>query len=349
MEKTEYRAVIKFLHLKGKKTQEIKDELDSVYGEASPSFTTVKHWVAEYKRGRTSILDEERSGRPKTATTDEMVDLVHRTVMEDRRLTVKDIAEACGISSERVHKILHQDLDMRKLSARWVPRLLTIDQKRVRADMSRECLSLYQKNPAEFLRRTITVDETWVHHHTPETKQQSMQWIAVGEPAPKKAKVVLSAGKVMATVFWDSRGIILIDYLAKGKTINGQYYAALLDKLKATIKKKRPHLAKKKILFHQDNARVHTCMVAMSKLNELKFELLPHPPYSPDLAPSDFFLFPNLKKFLGGKKYGSNAEVEDAVNQYFSGLDNQFFSDGLKGWEKRWTKCIELQGDYVEK
>ncbi|EFN63457.1 Histone-lysine N-methyltransferase SETMAR, partial [Camponotus floridanus] len=93
----------------------------------------------------------------------------------------------------------------------------------------------------------------------------------------------------------------------------------------------------------------HTCMVAMSKLNELKFELLPHPPYSPDLAPSDFFLFPNLKKYLGGKKYKSNAEVENAVNQYFSGLDNQFFSDGLKGWEKRWTKCIELQGDYVEK
>ena len=175
MEKIEYRAVIKFLHLKGKKTQEIKDELDSVYGEASPSFTTVKHWVAEYKRGRTSIFDEERSGRPKTATTDEMVDLVHQTVMKDRRLTVMDIAEACEISSERVHKILHQDLDMRKLSARWVPRLLTIDQKRIRMDMSRECLSLYQKNPAEFLRRLITVDETWVHHHTPETKQQSMQ------------------------------------------------------------------------------------------------------------------------------------------------------------------------------
>ena len=89
-----------------------------------------------------------------------MVDLVHQTVMEDRRLTVNDIAEACEISSERVHKIFHQDLDMRKLSARWVPRLLTIDQKRIRAVMSRECLSLYQKNPAEFLRRMITVDET---------------------------------------------------------------------------------------------------------------------------------------------------------------------------------------------
>ena len=101
MEKIEYRAVMKFLHLKEKKTQEIKDELDSVYAEASPSITTVKYWVAEYKRGRTSILDEERSGRPKTATTDEMVDLVHQTVMEDRRLTLTDIAEACGISSEQ--------------------------------------------------------------------------------------------------------------------------------------------------------------------------------------------------------------------------------------------------------
>lgn len=124
MEKIEYRALTKFLHLKGKKTQEIKDELDSVYAEASPSFITVKHWVAEYKRSRTSILDEERSGRPKTATTDEMVDLMHQTVMEDHRLTVKDIAQACGISSEWVHKILHQDLDMKKLSARWVPRLV---------------------------------------------------------------------------------------------------------------------------------------------------------------------------------------------------------------------------------
>ncbi|XP_039303461.1 histone-lysine N-methyltransferase SETMAR-like [Solenopsis invicta] len=231
----------------------------------------VKHWMAEYKRDCTSILDEECSGRPKIATTDKMVDLVHQTVMEDRRLTVKDIAEAY----------------MRKLSAHWVPRLLTIDQKRIRMDMSRECLSLYQKNPAEFLRRMVTVDETWVHYHTLETKQQSKQWIAVGEPTPKKAKVVLSAGKVMATVFWDSRGIIFIDYLVKGETINGEYYAALVDKLKAIIKKKRLHLAKK-ILFHQDKARVHTSIVALSKLNELKFEFLSHPPYSPDLAPSDF-------------------------------------------------------------
>ena len=75
------------------------------------------------------------------------------------------------------------------------------------------------------------------------------------------------------------------------------------------IAEKRPHLAKKKVLFHHDNAPAHTSAVATAKLVELSYELLPHPPYSPDLAPCDFFLFPNLKKSLAGQKFESNEEV----------------------------------------
>src|SRR5436190_22178427 len=127
----------------------------------------------------------------------------------------------------------------------------------------------------------------------------------------------ICAGKVMASVFWDARGIIFIDYLQKGKTINGEYYANLLQRLSDEIKKKRAHLAKKKVLFHQDNAPVHTSVIAVAKINELNFELLPHAPYSPDLAPSDYFLFPNLKKWLGGKRFANNEEVESAVDGYF--------------------------------
>ena len=107
----------------------------------------------------------------------------------------------------------------------------------------------------------------------------------------------------MATVFWDSHGIILIDYLQNGKTITGAYYASLLDKLKAELAEKRPHLQKKKILFHQDNAPSHTLSTAMAKIYELRFELLDLPPYSPDLAPSDFFLFPHLKIALGRQRF----------------------------------------------
>ena len=102
------------------------------------------------------------------------------------------------------------------------------------------------------------------------------------------------------------------------------------------------HLAKKKVLFHQDNARVHTCVVAMTKIHELRFELLPHPPHSPDLAPCDYFMFPNLKKWLGGKRFSSNEEIIDATNAYFEGLEKSYYSEGIEKLEKRWNKFVEL-------
>lgn len=105
MEKLKYSAVIKFVNLKGKKSREIKDELDCVYVDAYPWFTMTKRCVAYYKRSRTSILNEKLSGRPKTATTEEMIDLVHQIVREDHWLTVMDIGKTRGIPSEQMHKI----------------------------------------------------------------------------------------------------------------------------------------------------------------------------------------------------------------------------------------------------
>jgi [histone H3]-lysine36 N-dimethyltransferase SETMAR len=214
---------------------------------------------------------------------------------------------------------------------------------------SEECRARIQRNPRDFFIRFVTVDETWIHHYTPETKEQSKQWTARGESTPKKAKTVPSAGKVMATIFWDSQGVILIDYLQKGRTITGQYYSDLLTRFDAVLKEKRPRLQRKKLLFHQDNAPAHSSRIVASKLTELRYELVRHPPYSPDLAPSDFFLLPNLKKSLAGKRFASNEEVIAATHTYFADFETSYFSDGLKRLEHRLKKCIDLRGDYVEK
>ena len=120
----------------------------------------------------------------------------------------------------------------------------------------------------------------------------------------------------MTTVFWDSHGVILIDYLQRAKPITGAYYASLLDKLNAEFADKRPYLQRKKILFHQDNTTSHTSAVAMTKINELRFDLLDHPPYSPDLVPSDLFLFPHPKIVLGGQRFSPNEEAINFVNNY---------------------------------
>ena len=98
----------------------------------------------------------------------------------------------------------------------------------------------------------VTVNETWVHYE-PENKAQS------GSPRPKKFKTQPSVGKVMATVFWDAKGIILLDFLPKRSTITGVYYANLLDQLRTAIREKRRGKLSKGVLLQQDNARVHTC------------------------------------------------------------------------------------------
>jgi len=113
--------------------------------------------------------------------------------------------------------------------------------------ISKQCLEHFNKNKTDFVHRFITMDETWNHHYTPESKQQSKQWTEAGCSAPKKTRSVPSAGKVMASVFWDAEGILFIDYLEKGKTITGEYYSNLLIRLDEKINEERPGLQKKKI------------------------------------------------------------------------------------------------------
>jgi hypothetical protein len=110
-------------------------------------------------------------------------------------------------------------------------------------------LEHFNKNKTNFVRRFISMDETWIHHYTPESKQQSKQWTEAGCSAPEKTRSVPSAGKVMALVIWDAEGIIFIDYLERGKTITGEYYSHLLTRLNEKNRDKRLDLQKKKLSF----------------------------------------------------------------------------------------------------
>jgi len=165
MDKIEYRAVIKLFVKDGLTPNEIQSKFINVYGDSS-SFSTIKKWAAEFKRGRTSLEDDPREGRPKSATTPEIVEQLHGMILDDRRMKVCEIADTIGISKERVGYILREELDMKRLCARWVPRLLTADQKRTSMKISEQCLERFNKNKTDFVRRFITIYETWIHHYT---------------------------------------------------------------------------------------------------------------------------------------------------------------------------------------
>ena len=119
-------------------------------------------------------------------------------------------------------------------------------------------------------------------------------------------------------------------------------------RFKNEIGEKRLQMKKKKVLFHQHNAPCHKSLATMAKLNELSFEVLPRPPYSPDLAPSDYYLFTDLKKMLLGKRFYCNEEVITETNAYFKAKDKSFYKKGIEMLKKRWTDFVAFEGDYVD-
>ena len=125
-------AVITFFFLQGKALKEIHAILKVTLGEHAPSYSTVKNWVVQFKRGDFSTCDAPLPGRNKTMKTPEILDQIHERMLVDRRISAKSIAQQLGISRERLGTIIHEDLDMRKLSAKWVPKCLNADQKRQR-------------------------------------------------------------------------------------------------------------------------------------------------------------------------------------------------------------------------
>jgi [histone H3]-lysine36 N-dimethyltransferase SETMAR len=349
MDSVEQRAVIKYLQIKGMTPTQIHQDIVTTIGESAVSYDVVKRWCREFKCGRTSCENQHAGGPPVTVTTDKNIEKVHDVVLHDRRIRIRQIVEDTGLSYHAVHNILTKELDMKKVSARWVPRMLTDHQKRNRTVICERLLKLFQGDKMNFLDRYVTMDESWVHHYDPETKIQSKQWKHTGSPPPRKFKVVPSAGKIMLSVFWDAQGIILTDYLQKGATITGNYYSQLIVKLRGALKEKRRGKLSKGVLFHQDNAPSHTSCVAMAAIHQAGFELVEHPPYSPDLAPSDYRLFPKLKEHLRGKKFSSDEEVMSAVNEWFAEVGQSFFQEAVEMLEHRWDKCIRVKGDYVEK
>jgi len=128
----ETQAVIKFFFLQGKAPKEIHAILTVTLGEHAPSYATIKNWVAQFKRGDFSTCDAPRPRQPKTVTTSEVIDQIHELILEDRWISAKSIAEQLGISHKRVGSIIHEDLDMWKLSTKCVPKCPNADQKHQR-------------------------------------------------------------------------------------------------------------------------------------------------------------------------------------------------------------------------
>ncbi|UYV75172.1 hypothetical protein LAZ67_12002744 [Cordylochernes scorpioides] len=174
----------------------------------------------------------------------------------------------------------------------------------------------------------LTGDDTWVHYTTRETKEQFKQWKHTPSPKPLKFKQTLSAEKLMATVFWDRKGLLLCDFMRRGTIINSVRYCETLKQLRRASQNKRRGMLTKGVRFHHDNARPHTARQTTALIEEFGWELVSHPPYSPDVAPNDFHLFLELKKNLGGTQFQDDDELEEAVLGFYAARRQSYLTLG---------------------
>ena len=137
-------------------------------------------------------------------------------------------------------------------------------------------------------------DKSWIYCYDPETKRQSSQWKHAGSPRPKKARQSKSTHKLLMIPFFHSTGMIYIHWVPTGQTVNKEYYVEVLREFRKRFQGKRPALLKSgQWHFHQNNAPVHNSILVTDYLIKMGIKTVPQPSYSPDLAPCDFWLFPN--------------------------------------------------------
>ncbi|GBP81275.1 Histone-lysine N-methyltransferase SETMAR [Eumeta japonica] len=241
----EHRAVIKYFVKKAKKF------LKTWY----QFFRNLRLRIRWSKMGslistKDESCEDDPPGGPVTVVTEENVRKIEKLVLADRRIKLWHIAEELQISKERVGGIIHEHMNMRKISARWVPKMLTPFDKQRRLQTNKDFLGLVGDNIDEICDLIVTVDETWIRQYDLESKQESMQWT-------KKEK---AAEEIQGSKHESSHTEATWEVIARSAVL-------------------------------QDNASVHTARVSRQALKDHGLLEIDHPPYSPDLAPSDYFLF----------------------------------------------------------
>ncbi|VVC30765.1 Transposase, type 1,Winged helix-turn-helix DNA-binding domain [Cinara cedri] len=253
--------------------------------------------------------------------------------------TQRELANLLGVTQ---HAISHRlkCLGMIQKLGHWVPYELKP------RDIERRlftCEQLQQQNRKGFLHRIVIGDEKWIHYENPKRKKS---WELPGHSSTSTAKPNIHGSKLMLCIWWDKLDVVCYELLQPGETITGALYRTQLIRLSRALKEKRPQYSERhdKIILLHDNARPHVSKVVKTYLETLKSDILPHPPYSPDIAPSDFYLFRVTTHDLTEQHFRSYAEAKNWIDSWIVSKDEQFFQK----LPQKWQKVVASDGKYFE-
>ena len=293
---------------------EIHTDLQKVYGNGALKYATVCKWVRCFNDGRESIENDPRVGRPVSILTEKNVATGKALIEEDACYTVQE--ELSGIHSSSVLKVLRERLGLCKIYVRWVPHLLTDKQKQSRVRLASQVIEKYDKCDPRRLEEIVTGDETLIYYFQPDSKAKNKVWVSSEGDRPVIARCCKTTNRILFAIFFDLKGPVLQIPVTKGSSVTGKFYReSVLTQLVDFYPKLRPRTGVRGIKLLHDNAPAHKSATVQEYLKESGLDVLDHLPYSPDLSPSDFWLFPRPKEMLAGHRFESRCGIGSAVYQ----------------------------------
>lgn len=208
-------------------------------------------------------------------------------------------------------------------------------------------LKKFDRGRSKSVYNIVTGDETWIYSYEPESKQQSTVWVFDDEPNPTKVVRSRSTSKKMIACFFGCTGHVATIPLEDRRTVNAEWYTTIC--LPTVFDEIRKNNKKRRIILHHDNASSHKARQTTEYLKEKNIELMSHCPYSPDLSPNDFFLFPTVKQKMRGQRFSSPQEAVEDFQNHVSTISASEWRNCFQNWFERMQKCIDLKGEYFEK
>jgi len=325
----------------GKNAAQAARNINSVYGKGFISESTAQRWYSRFRSNDFSLEDATRSGRPSDFDEDKLSSLIDQNGYQ----TVAELAEHMECDPATVSRHLKSMGKVQKSGA-WVPHELTPQHMAARMVTCSSFLARQRRSVRQhvnFLSSIVTGDEKWILYANPANRKE---WVDKGDTPTPRPKLDMHPKKVMLSVWWGVEGILHWELLPKNQTINAELYCQQLTRLKNKIMIKRPNRGDDVILLH-DNARPHVAKITKMVIEQFGWEILPHPPYSPDLAPTDFHLFRSLSCDLRGLSFKNEQEIEDWLIQWFDANDTSFYNRGIKKLIERCQKVINNEGGYI--
>jgi histone-lysine N-methyltransferase SETMAR len=297
MDKRDLRLLMNYDFRANLSATECHNRLKAAYPDLKLSYETVREWFSRFRGGDESLEDRQRSGRPATAVTEENVELVRQMIEENPFVTYNGIQQALGIGAQAVETILAQHLHVRKVVAKFVPHSLTQENKEARMEFCRTMRQLFANGESPMVWDILTGDETWIRQKDPHSVNQRQVWCYDDEEPTPEVRPTAWVGKQMVATFFGKAGHLLTVPLQNHRTVTAQWYTDVcLAKVLDAWVERRPNDQFRHLRLHHDNAPAHTSIRTADFLASKSIRTLPHPPYSPDLAPADFFSLATSKE-----------------------------------------------------